>query len=43
MNRTTVDVIVCLCMMIALYINLTDFPKPNGPREVKGPLERIPQ
>jgi hypothetical protein len=27
-------------MMIALYINLTDFPKPALPREVRGFLEK---
>ncbi len=35
MMRKTVDAIVIACMFVAVYINLTDFPKPlhtaNGP------------
>jgi len=39
MKRTTVDAIVIVCMMIVLYINLTDIPAPK--REVRGPLIKI--
>jgi hypothetical protein len=29
--RKTVDAIVIACIFIAVYINLTDFPKPAQP------------
>ena len=38
--RHAIDIIVCICMMVALYINLTDFPKPALSREVRGFLEK---
>ena len=37
--RSKVDGIVIICLFIALYINLTDFPKQR--QEVRGQLIRI--
>ena len=39
--KQKIDYIVCICLMVALYINWTDFPKPKKPREVSGPLVKI--
>ena len=37
--KKTVDGIVIICMFVALYINLTDFPKQR--QIVQGPLIKI--
>ena len=37
--RKTIDSIVIICMLVALYINLTSLPERT--QVVKGPLERI--
>jgi hypothetical protein len=37
--RKSIDGIVIVCMLIALYINLTSVPERS--RVVRGPLERI--
>jgi len=39
--RNAVDTAVIICMMIALYFNLTSLPTPEQPRVVRGQLERI--
>lgn len=35
----TADFIVCVCLMVVLYINLTSLPERN--REVRGTLTRL--
>jgi hypothetical protein len=37
--RTKIDIIVIVCMFVALYINLTDFSKQR--QGVSGPLIRL--
>jgi hypothetical protein len=37
--RQAIDAIVIVCMFMALYINLTDFPK--QPQVVRGPLIKL--
>jgi len=37
--KTKIDYIVCICLMFALYINLTDFPKQR--QVVHGQLIKI--
>jgi len=39
--RKMVDWLVIAGMFVALYINWTDFPKPQPVREVRGLLEKI--
>jgi hypothetical protein len=39
--KSKVDAIVIICMMIALYINITSIPKLESVREVKGPLVKV--
>jgi hypothetical protein len=41
--RNKIEVIVLLCMMFALYLNLTDMPKQQPPTEVRGILEKFQQ
>jgi hypothetical protein len=38
--RKTVDWLVIACMFVAVYINWTDFPRPQPVREVTGLLEK---
>jgi hypothetical protein len=40
--RSKIDFIVCICMMIALYVNLTDYPKPQHSRTASGLLIKQP-
>ena len=35
----TVDAVVCVCLLIVLYVNLTSVPERN--REVRGPLIKL--
>lgn len=37
--KKTIDAIVIACLLVALYINLTDFPKQK--QVVRGPLIKI--
>lgn len=37
--RTKVDAVVCVCLLVALYINLTSLPERN--REVRGTLVKL--
>ena len=39
MSKTTIECIVYACMVMALYHNWTDFPKPSS--EVRGKLIKI--
>jgi hypothetical protein len=37
--RKAIDTVIIICMLIALYVNLTDFPK--QPQVVRGTLTKI--
>jgi len=37
--KTTIDFIVCVCLMVILYVNLTSLPERN--REVRGTLIKL--
>ena len=39
MSKTTVEYIVYVCLLVVLYHNWTDFPRPF--REAHGPLIKI--
>jgi hypothetical protein len=39
--RGRIDAIVCICMMVIMYLNLTYIPSKPLQREVKGQLVRI--
>jgi hypothetical protein len=39
--RGRIDAIVCICMMVIMYLNLTYIPSKPPPREVVGQLVRI--
>ena len=39
--RNTIDIVVYVCMFIALYHNLTSIPHPQPVREIRGLLEKF--
>ena len=39
--RTKVEIVVCICLLVILYINLTSRPEITYNRSVQGPLIRL--